>query len=73
MPDFVVLPSPTKPGLGGEQHQRVVAAAEPCRLVGGVKQCLELGLGEERDERLIVALGRNRQDALDRGGVLGMA
>ena len=29
-------------------------------------------VGEERDQRLIVALGGDRQDALDRGGVLGV-
>ena len=61
-----------QPGLGGEQDQRVVATADPGRLVGGVEQRLELGLGEERDERLVVALGRDREDALDRGGVLGV-
>ena len=51
----------------------MVATADPGGLVGGVEQRLELGIGEERDERLVVALGRDRQDALDRGGVLGVA
>lgn len=51
----------------------MVAAADPCRLVGGVEQGMQLGVGEERDERLVVALGRDRQDALDRVGVGGRA
>ena len=61
-----------QPGLDGEQDQRVVAAADPGRLVGGGEQRVDLGFGEERDERLVEALGRDRQDALDRGGVLGV-
>ena len=61
-----------QPGLGGEQHQRVVAAADPGAAVGCGEQRVELGFGEERDERALVALGRDRQDALDRGGVLGV-
>ncbi len=63
----------TQPGLGAQQDQGVVAAADPRGLVGGVKQGVELVVGEERDERVIVAFGWDRQDALDRGGVLGVA
>ena len=62
-----------KAGLGSQQDQRVVATTDPFRLVGGVEQRLELRVGEERDECLIVALGWDRQDALDRGGVLGVS
>jgi hypothetical protein len=51
----------------------VVAPADPGRLVGGGEQRLELELGEQRDQFVIVALGRDGQDALDRGGVLGVA
>jgi hypothetical protein len=50
----------------------VVATADPGGLVGSIEQRLQLEFGEERDERLVCALGRDRKDALDRGGVLGM-
>ena len=59
-------------GLGGEQEEGVVAAAGPGAAVGGGEQRVELGFGEERDQRAVEALGRDRQDALDRGGVLGV-
>ena len=36
-----------QPGLGGEQEQRVVAAAGPGRSVGGGEQRVDLCLGEE--------------------------
>ena len=61
-----------EPGLGGEQDQGVVATADPRCLVGGGEQRLELRLGEEGDQRVVVAFGRDRQDALDAGGVLGV-
>ena len=50
----------------------MVASADPGRLVGSVEQRLELGFGEERYERLVGALGWDGEDALDRGGVLGV-
>jgi hypothetical protein len=58
--------------LGGEQQHGVVAAAGPSAAIGCGEQRVDLGFGEERDERALEALGRDRQDALDRGGVLGV-
>ena len=62
-----------QPGLGGEQQQRVVATPGPGAAVGGGEQRVDLGFGEERDQRAVAAFGRDRQDALDRVGVLGVA
>ena len=61
-----------QPGLGGEQQHRVVAPAGPGGAVGCGEQRVDLGFGEERDERPLEALGWDREDAADRGGVLGV-
>jgi hypothetical protein len=61
-----------EPGLRGEQDQGVVAAAGPCRAVWSVQQRVEFGLGKEADQRPLESFGRDREDPLDRVGVLGM-
>ncbi len=40
---------------------------------GGVEERVELWLGEERDQRAVVALGREREHSLDQRGLLGVA
>jgi len=55
--------------LGREQQQGVIAASEPCRAIGNGKDRLNLGPRQEVHLRLIVALARNREDSLDKGGV----
>jgi len=50
----------------------VVTTSDPGGSDGRIEQRIELGVGEERDERLVKALGRDRENALDRGGVLGV-
>jgi hypothetical protein len=50
----------------------VVAPPGPGGAVRGGQQRVELRFGEEGDERPLEALWRDREDALDRGGVLGM-
>ncbi len=59
-------------GLRGEEDHRVVTPAGPGGPVGGGEQRVELEGGEPGHERAVVALQRNREDALDRDGVLGM-
>ena len=51
----------------------MVAAAHPAVAVGGGKQCLGLGMTEERDRDPSEALGWYGEDARDEGGVFGMA
>ena len=60
-------------GLGAKQQQRVIATPGPGAAVRGGEERVDLGFGGERDQRAVAALGRDRQDALDRVGVLGMA
>jgi hypothetical protein len=62
-----------QPGLDGGQQQRVVASAGPCRSIRGVEQRLRLDRGEERDGAFVGAFARDREHALDEGGVLGVA
>ena len=40
--------------------------------MGCGEQRIELGIGEERDKRLVKALGGDRENPLDCGGVLGV-
>ena len=51
----------------------MVASAGPGAAVGRGEQRVDLGFGEVGDQRPVEALGRDRQDARDRGGVLGVA
>ena len=51
----------------------MVAASGPGGAVGGVDECVELGLGEIGDQRAFVAFGPDLQDPLDRRGVFGVA
>ena len=60
-------------GLGGEQQHGVVAAAGPGAAVGRGEQRVDLRFGQERDQRALEALGRDRQNPPDRGGVLGVS
>ena len=62
-----------QPGLDREQDPGVVAAAGAGGPVRGGEQGLGLRTGEERDDRLVGPLGRDRQDPGDVGGVLGVA
>ena len=62
-----------QPGLAGQHQQGLVAAAGPGGQVGGGQQGRDLVFGEVGDQGLVVALGRDRQDPLDVGGVLGVA
>ena len=59
-------------GLRGEEDHRVVTPAGPGPAVGGGEERVELAGGEPGHERAVVAFERDREDALDRGGVLGM-
>jgi hypothetical protein len=61
-----------QPGLGRQQQQSPVSAAFPAIGVGGVDKSVDLGRGEKRDELLVEAFGRDRQDPLDHFGVLGV-
>jgi hypothetical protein len=56
--------------LGGEHDHRAVAPAGPGAAVRGVDERVCLELGEERDERSLVALGGDREDPFDCVGVL---
>jgi len=56
-------------GLGREQQQGVVAAAEPRRPVGRGKDRFDLDAREEMHFTLIVSLARYREHALDEGTV----
>jgi hypothetical protein len=62
-----------QPGLDGEQDPGVVAASGAGGPVRDGEQGLGLRTGEERDDRLVSPLGRDRQDPGDVGSVLGMA
>ena len=62
-----------QPGLDGEQDPGVVAAPGAGGPVGGGEQGFSFGAGEEGDDRLVAAFGRDRQHPGDVGGVLGMA
>jgi hypothetical protein len=62
-----------QPGLDGEQNPGVVAAAGAGGAVRGGEQRLGLGIGEERDDRLVSPFGRDSQDPVDISGVLGVA
>jgi hypothetical protein len=60
-------------GLDHGQQQRVVASAGPALAVGGGQQRSDLLVGEERDDRLWAAFGRDREHARDCVGVLGVS
>ncbi len=60
-------------GLRGEQDQCVVAAPDPGRSVGSREQRCDLGFGEVADQRAVKALGWDRENALDAGGVFWVA
>ena len=51
----------------------MVAAPDPGGGVGRGQQRLDLGVGEERDDRFVVAFLWDRGDASDQLGVLGVA
>src|SRR4051794_29747373 len=51
----------------------MVTAAGPGGAVGGIEERVEFWFGEERDERTVVALGRDREHSLDQRGLLGVA
>jgi hypothetical protein len=63
----------THAGLHREQHQRVVAAAEPGAAIRGGEQRLDLLEGEVADAGLLVAFERDRHHPAGRGEVLGVA
>jgi hypothetical protein len=55
--------------LDRKQQQGVVAAPEPCRAIGSGEDRLDLGPRQELHLTLVVALARDREDALDKGAV----
>ena len=62
-----------QPGLDGQDEQCVVASAGPGAAVGSVEQRLDLVLVEERDDRAVGPLERDREHAGDVLGVFGVA
>jgi hypothetical protein len=56
--------------LGGEQQQGVVASAGPGGSVRACEQGVDLGVGEERDESALIALGWYGEHALNDQDVL---
>jgi hypothetical protein len=62
-----------QPGLDGQDEQGVVATPEPGGPVGCSEQRVDLGGGEEADQRAVVAFGRDGQHPLNQAGVLGVA
>src|SRR5262249_54337200 len=60
-----------QPGLDREQDPGVVAAPGAGGAVGGRQQGAGFGVGEEGDDRLVAAFGRDGQDPFDVGGVFG--
>ena len=61
-----------QPGLDGEQEHRVIAPTSPGVAIGRGEQRLDFGFGEERDQRFLEPLGRDREHAADRFGVFGV-
>jgi len=59
--------------LGSETEQRVITSPGPGRLIGSGKQRADFGLGQEGHEPSVEALGRDGENALDDGGMIGMA
>ena len=51
----------------------MVAAADEGGAVGSGQECLYFGPVEEGDQRAVEALVRDGEDALDEGGMLGVA
>lgn len=62
-----------QPGLDGQGEHGVVAPTGPGRLVAGCEQRIDLGFGEIGDQASVGLLGCDRELALDRRGMLGMA
>jgi hypothetical protein len=60
-------------GVDGDGEDGAVAPAFPAGLVGGVDERGRLVGGEVADGAFLVAFGRDREHASDRGGVLGVA
>ena len=61
-----------QPGLDGEQEHRVIAPTGPGVAIGRGEQRLDFGFGQERDQRFLEPLGRDREHAADRVGVFGV-
>jgi hypothetical protein len=61
-----------QPGLDRQREHGVVAPAGPGGLVARGEQRVDLGLGEVGEQILLGPLGRDREHALDRRGVLGV-
>ncbi len=62
-----------QPGLQREDKQGVVAPAQATRAVRAGEQRVDFGGDEEAHECALAPLGRDRQDAADERGVLGVA
>ena len=67
-----VAARPAVHGLRGEHEHRPVAPSGPGRDVDCVDQRVGLLHGQERDQRLAVSFGRDRQDTFDQRRMLGM-
>jgi hypothetical protein len=62
-----------QPGLDGHREQGVIAAAGPAGAVRGGQQRLGFPGSQVGHDGLVEAGGRDGQDPLDQGGVLGVA
>jgi hypothetical protein len=59
--------------LCGETEERVVSSPGPGRPIRGGQQCADFRLGQEGHEPSVEAFGRYSENALDEGGMIGMA
>jgi len=59
--------------LGGETEERVVSPPGPGRPIRDSQQRADFRLGQEGHEPSVEALGRDGENALDEGGMIGMA
>ena len=62
----------TQPGLDREREQGMVAATGPRGAVGRGEQSVDFDVGQKSYQPTRAALGRNREDAGNDGGLIGM-
>ena len=62
-----------RPGLDGDEQQRVVSTTEPGVAIGRGEEGVDLVVGEERDELSVGAFGRDGEHPLDQRRVFGMS
>ena len=61
-----------QPGLDREREEGVVAATGPPGAIGGGEQGVDFDVGQKSHQPTRAALGRNREDASNDGGLTGM-